>query len=168
MRRCGLREGQRGTRCQAASTTRDRLGGLDASAIAGMDAEAFKEAFAEKPAVHRFQGSMAGRVQQLAAAVVEHWGGDAGAIWRDGDPSGAEVLERLQALPGFGEQKARIFLALLGKQCGFDGAGWRDASARYGEEGAMRSVADIVDQHTLAEVRAAKRAAKAAAKGSKG
>ena len=143
---------------------RDRLGGLDASGIAHMDPEAFQAAFAEKPAVHRFPGSMAKRVQQLAVAVVEEWGGDAGAIWRDGDPDGPEVLRRLQALPGFGEQKAKIFLALLGKQAGFDGAGWADASAPYGEQGAKRSVADIVDPASLAEVRATKQAAKAAAK----
>ena len=143
---------------------RERLGRLDASDIARMDPDAFQAAFAEKPAVHRFPGSMAKRVQQLAAVVVEEWGGDAGATWRDGDPDGAEALRRPQALPGFGEQKARIFLALLGKRDGFDGAGWRDASAPYGEEGSTRSVADIVDRESLAEVRKAKQAAKAAAK----
>ena len=143
---------------------RDRLGGLDASAIARMDPEELQAAFAEKPAVHRFPGSMAKRVRQLAAVVAEQWDGDAGAIWRQGDPDGHEVLRRLQRLPGFGEQKARIFLALLGKQAGFDGAGWADASAPYGEEGAKRSVADITDAASLAEVRAAKQAAKRAAK----
>jgi uncharacterized HhH-GPD family protein len=139
---------------------RDRLDGLDASAIARMDPEAFQAAFAEKPAVHRFPGSMAKRVQQLAAVIVDEWGGDAGALWRQGDPDGPEVLRRLQALPGFGEQKARIFLALLGKRAGFAGQGWVDASAPYGEEGAKRSVADITDAESLAEVQAAKRAAK--------
>ncbi len=147
---------------------RDRLGALDASAVASMDPEAFREVFAEKPAVHRFPGSMAARVQTLARTVVEQWGGDAGAIWREGEPDGAEVLRRLQALPGFGEQKAKIFLALLGKQCGFDGAGWADAAGHYGEPGSKRSVADIVDPASLAEVRAAKQAAKAAAKAAKG
>lgn len=143
---------------------RDRLGALDASAIAAMDADALRAVFAEKPAVHRFPGSMAGRVQALATVVADEWDGDAGAIWQRGDPDGAEVLRRLRALPGFGEQKAKIFLALLGKQCGFDGAGWVDASAPYGERGSRRSVADIVDAESLAEVRAAKQAAKAAAK----
>lgn len=152
---------------------RDRLGGLDASTIATMDPDAFRAVFAEKPAVHRFPGSMAGRVQALARIVVDEWGGDAGAIWRQGSPdgaapTGAEVLRRLKALPGFGEQKARIFLALLGKQRGFAGTGWADASAPYGEEGSRRSVADIVDATSLAEVRAAKQAAKAAAKAAKG
>ncbi|SFS10099.1 uncharacterized HhH-GPD family protein [Agrococcus baldri] len=151
---------------------RDRLDGLDASAIARMDPQRFAAAFAAKPAVHRFPGSMAKRVQELAGVIVQEWGGDAGAIWRQADadgkaPSGAEVLRRLKALPGFGEQKAKIFLALLGKQAGFDGAGWADASAPYGEQGAKRSVADIVDPASLAEVRAAKQAAKAAAKAAK-
>lgn len=146
----------------------DRLGGLDASAIARMDPEEFGAAFAEKPAVHRFPGSMAARVQTLAGVIVEQWGGDAGAIWRQGEPDGPEVLRRLKALPGFGEQKAKIFLALLGKQAGFTGKGWADASAPYGEQGAKRSVADITDAASLAEVRAAKQAAKAAAKAAKG
>ena len=140
-----------------------RLGTLDPARIAAMDPEAFREVFAEKPAVHRFPGSMASRVQALATAVVEAWGGDAAAIWTRGEPSGREVLQRLQSLPGFGAQKATIFLALLGKQCGFDGDGWREAAGAYGEEGARRSVADIRDAASLAEVRAAKKAAKAVA-----
>jgi len=143
---------------------RDRLGRFDAGDIARTDPDAFQAAFAEKPAVHRFPGSMAKRVQTLAAVVVDEWGGDAGSIWRQGDPDGAEVLRRLKGLPGFGEQKAKIFLALLGKQAGFDGAGWADASAPYGEPGAKRSVADIVDAASLADVRATKQAAKRAAK----
>ncbi|HEY6799307.1 MAG TPA: HhH-GPD-type base excision DNA repair protein, partial [Agromyces sp.] len=113
---------------------------------------------------HRFPGSMAGRVQALAAAVRDDWGGDASAIWTKGDPDGAEVLARLKALPGFGDQKAKIFLALLGKQYGYDGAGWREASAPYGEDGSFRSVADIVSPDSLAKVREHKRAMKAAAK----
>ncbi|WP_347755241.1 HhH-GPD-type base excision DNA repair protein [Agrococcus sp. ProA11] len=144
-----------------------RLGRFDAAEIARMDPDSFLAAFSEKPAVHRFPGSMAKRVQALANEIVEHWGGDAGAIWRQGDPDGAEVLRRLKALPGFGEQKAKIFLALLGKRAGFDGAGWTEASDPYGEPGARRSVADIVDAESLAEVRAAKQAAKGAAKQAK-
>lgn len=145
----------------------DRIGDLDPSHIAGMEEGAFKEVMAERPAVHRFPGSMAGRVQDLARAVVDEWDGDASAIWTRGEPDGAEVLRRLQALPGFGDQKARIFLALLGKQRGFAGAGWRDAAGAYGEEGAYRSVADIVDADSLTQVRATKQAAKAAAKAAK-
>ncbi len=141
-----------------------RIGAVDASTIAGYDPDAFAEAFKTPPAVHRFPGSMATRVQALCAAVESEWGGDAAAIWTREAPSGAEVRRRLQALPGFGEQKAKIFLALLGKQYGFDGAGWREASAPYGEEGSFRSVADIVSPESLAKVREFKRAAKAAAK----
>lgn len=141
-----------------------RIGAMDAATIAGYDPEAFADAFKTPPAVHRFPGSMAGRVQQLCAAVQQEWGGDAAAIWTAGSPTGAEVLKRLKALPGFGEQKAKIFLALLGKQCGFDGDGWREASAPYGEEGSFRSVADIVSPDSLTKVREHKRAVKAAAK----
>ncbi len=107
---------------------------------------------------------MAGRVQSLCEAIVSEWGGDAAAIWRQGSPSGAEVLKRLKALPGFGEQKAKIFLALLGKQYGYSGDGWREASAPYGEDGSYRSVADIVSPESLTKVRAHKQAMKAAAK----
>ena len=139
----------------------DRLGTIDPASIAAHDPDAFKAAFSEKPAVHRFPGSMAARVQSLAAAVVDDWGGDAAAIWQDGDPDGREVLRRLKALPGFGDQKAKIFLALLGKQLGFTGDGWVEASAPYGEAGAKRSVADIVDRSSLLEVRATKQAIKA-------
>ncbi|MFC6235276.1 HhH-GPD-type base excision DNA repair protein [Leucobacter soli] len=141
-----------------------RLGEISPTAIAEADPEEFAALFAQSPAVHRFPGSMAGRVQSLARVVLEGWGGDAAAIWQKGEPDGATVLKRLKSLPGFGEQKARIFLALLGKQCGFAGAGWREAASPYGEEGSYRSVADIVSPETLSLVREAKRAAKAAAK----
>ena len=123
--------------------------------------------FEQTPAVHRYPGSMAARVQSLAQAVVDDWGGDASEIWTRGDPDGAEVLKRLKALPGFGEQKARIFLALLGKQLGLGASGWREAAGPYGEEGCHRSVADITDAESLAKVRATKQAAKAAAKAPK-
>lgn len=147
----------------------DRLGTLDPAAIARADPEEFLAVFRQSPAVHRFPGSMAARVQNLAAVVQNEWGGDATAIWtRPGDsgdaPDGAEVLRRLQQLPGFGEQKAKIFLALLGKQCGLTAPGWREAAGDYGTEGSYRSVADIVDADSLAKVREAKKAAKAKAK----
>ncbi|BDZ47225.1 HhH-GPD-type base excision DNA repair protein [Naasia aerilata] len=143
---------------------RDRLGSLDAAAIAGESEERLTEVFRTPPAVHRFPGSMASRTQALCAAIAEEWGGDASAIWTRDAPDGPEVLRRLKALPGFGEQKAKIFLALLGKQYGVDPAGWRDAAGAYGEEGSYRSVADIVDPDSLTKVRETKRAAKAAAK----
>jgi uncharacterized HhH-GPD family protein len=111
---------------------------------------------------------MAGRVQALAEIVRDEWGGDAAAIWTaptdDGSaPTGADVLLRLKGLPGFGEQKAKIFLALLGKQCGLEADGWREAAGDYGVEGSYKSVADIVDADSLARVREAKKAAKAKA-----
>jgi uncharacterized HhH-GPD family protein len=143
---------------------RDRIGGLDAATIAGYEPEAFVEVFRTSPSVHRFPGSMAARVQQLCAALVRNWDADASAIWTRDDPSGAEILSRLKALPGFGEQKAKIFLALLGKQYGVTADGWREASGDYGTEGSYRSVADIVDPNSLTRVREFKRAAKAAAK----
>ncbi len=129
------------------------------------DPDALVEVFKTTPAVHRFPGSMAARVQSLCAAIEEDWQGDAAAIWTRDDPDGATVLKRLRGLPGFGEQKAKIFLALLGKQCGFTGDGWREAAGAYGEEGSFRSVADIVSAESLARVREHKREMKAAAKG---
>ncbi|MFC8680463.1 HhH-GPD-type base excision DNA repair protein [Microbacterium ureisolvens] len=147
----------------------ERAGTLDAAALSTFDPEAFTELFKATPAVHRFPGSMAARVQALCAAVDQDWGGDASAIWtRPGAsgeaPDGATVLKRLKALPGFGEQKAKIFLALLGKQYGYAGEGWRQAAGAYGEEGSFRSVADIVSPESLTKVREYKRAMKAEAK----
>jgi uncharacterized HhH-GPD family protein len=142
----------------------DRTGSLDAATIADYDPDALIEIFKQTPAVHRFPGSMAARVQAVCAAVRDDWSDDAAAIWTQGKPDGPEVLRRLKALPGFGDQKAKIFLALLGKQCGLDAPGWREASAPYGEEGSFLSVADIVDAPSLSRVREAKKAAKAAAK----
>lgn len=151
---------------------RDRLGTLDAATIANYDPEAFVELCKQSPAVHRFPGSMAARLQELCTIIERDWGGDASAIWSAPDaagnaPSGAEVLRRLKTLPGFGEQKARIFLALLGKQRGLNADGWREASAPYGAAGSFMSVADITDADSLALVREAKKAAKAAAKAAK-
>ncbi|CAN5324031.1 HhH-GPD-type base excision DNA repair protein [soil metagenome] len=141
---------------------RERMGGrLDARAIAQHDPDEFAEICKRAPAVHRFPGSMASRIQSMCAALVSDWGGDAPALWRDAD--GAEIRRRLEALPGFGEQKAKIFLALLGKRYGVDAAGWEAASAPYGETGSYRSVADIVDPESLGKVRAFKQAAKKAA-----
>jgi len=142
----------------------DRIGSLDAKTIADYDADELEAAFRVTPSIHRYPGSMAGRTQALCAAIVEHWGGDASAIWTDGDPDGAEILKRLKALPGFGEQKAKIFLALLGKQYGVTASGWRESAGDYGLEGSFRSVADIVDPGSLGKVREFKKAAKAAAK----
>ncbi|WP_022901135.1 HhH-GPD-type base excision DNA repair protein [Humibacter albus] len=143
---------------------RERLGTLSAQAIADADPDAFAKLCATPPSVHRYPGSMAARIQAVCRAIVEDWHGEASAIWTDGSPDGAQVFKRLKALPGFGDQKARIFVALLGKQYGYDGTGWRDAAGPYGEAGSYRSVADIVDAASLARVRETKKAAKAAAK----
>jgi uncharacterized HhH-GPD family protein len=143
---------------------RARIGSIEPGAVAAYEPGAFVEVFKERPAVHRFPGSMAARVQALAETVQRDWDGNAALIWTKGDPDGNEVLHRLQQLPGFGEQKAKIFLALLGKQRGLEAPGWREAAGHYGQEGAFLSVADIVDPESLAKVRASKQAAKAAAK----
>ena len=140
----------------------DRLGGLDARLIADADPERFAAVCAQTPAVHRFPGSMAKRVQDLAREIVERYHGDTAGLWTEGDPDGLEVLRRLKALPGFGEQKARIFLALLGKQYGVTPKGWRAAAGDYGRDGTHMSIADVVDKGSLDQVRAYKKKMKAA------
>ncbi|OLT47982.1 Fe-S cluster assembly protein HesB [Saccharomonospora sp. CUA-673] len=142
----------------------ERMDGFDVHKIAETDVDAFVELCVAKPAIHRYGGSMGKRLHALARFVVDHYDGDTTALWTFGDPDGREVLKRLKALPGFGDQKARIFLALLGKQLGVTPEGWREAAGAYGEDGARRSIADVVDPNTLAEVRDFKRAQKAAAK----
>lgn len=149
----------------------DRLGDLDAERIAGYDPDKFAALCAETPAVHRFPGSMAKRIQDLARALVDEYNGDAAAVWRLGDPDGREILVRLRRLPGFGEQKARIFLALLGKQYGLTAPGWREAAGDYGQPGTHMSVADVRDKASLDQVRSFKKqmkARKASAKVAKG
>ncbi|MEU9980295.1 HhH-GPD-type base excision DNA repair protein [Streptomyces sp. NPDC050856] len=142
-----------------------RLGAddLDAHEIAAHDPEDFAALLSAKPAVHRYPGSMAKRVQQLCQYLVDEYGGDASAVWA-GVTTGGELLARLQALPGFGKQKAQIFLALLGKQYGVRPDGWREAAGAYGEAGSYRSAADITGPESLARVRAYKQEAKRAAK----
>ncbi|NLG55797.1 MAG: Fe-S cluster assembly protein HesB [Rhodococcus sp.] len=146
---------------------KQRMGSLDAEKIADADPEKFAELCAQTPAVHRFPGSMAGRIQALCRTVVDDYDGDASNLWTDGDPDGKQVLKRLKALPGFGDQKARIFLALLGKQYGATPQGWREAAGDYGTEGSRRSIADVTDEKTLHEVREFKKAAKSKAKAAK-
>ncbi|GAA3986448.1 HhH-GPD-type base excision DNA repair protein [Streptomyces marokkonensis] len=150
------------------STIARRMGAedLDAHDIAAHDPEAFTALLSDKPAVHRYPGSMAGRVQQLCRYLVETYDGDAEAVWRGVD-TGNELLKRLQELPGFGKQKAQIFLALLGKQLGVQPEGWREAAGAYGEPKCFRSVADITGPESLTRVRAHKQEMKAAAKAAK-
>ena len=145
----------------------DLLGGLDAEAIADYDPEKFAAVCAETPAVHRFPGSMAKRIQDLARVLVDDYNGDATAVWQQGNPDGREILVRLKRLPGFGDQKARIFLALLGKQYGLTAPGWQTAAGDYGKSGTFMSVADVRDPESLGKVRSHKKQMKAKAKEAK-
>ena len=145
----------------------DHLGAFGPSAIADCDPEKFAALCAEPPAVHRFPGAMAKRIQDVAREIVDRYDGDTAALWTVGDPNGGEVLRRLRALPGFGEQKAKIFLALLGKQYGVTPTGWRTAAGDYGKAGVHMSIADVVDKGSLEQVRAHKKKMKAAAKTAK-
>jgi uncharacterized HhH-GPD family protein len=141
-----------------------RLGGrLDASEIADMDPERLAQIFAARPALHRFPAANAKRVQEVCRIVVDEYGGHAAAVWTAA-ADGEDLYRRVKALPGFGEQKARIFIGLLGKQLGIEVPGWREAAGRFGQPGTFVSVADIVDRESLGRVRAYKQQMKAAAK----
>jgi uncharacterized HhH-GPD family protein len=143
---------------------KDRLAGrLDPSEIAAMDPDQLVKVFAERPALHRFPAANAKRVQDLATIIVDQYQGDAAGVW-NGARSGQELFDRVHALPGFGEQKARIFVSLLAKQLGVQPEGWREAAGKYGGDGTFMSVADIVDAESLTKVRAYKQQMKAAAK----
>jgi uncharacterized HhH-GPD family protein len=138
-----------------------------AEELAEFDPEALAAVFSERPALHRFPKAMAARTQELARLVTAGYGGDAAALWATA-PSGAELLKRVSALPGFGEVKAKIFVALLGKQLGVRPSGWREAAGSFGGEGSYVSVADITDDESLGKVRSYKQALKAAAKAKAG
>jgi uncharacterized HhH-GPD family protein len=141
-----------------------RLGhDLDARELAGFDPEALVAIFAQPPALHRFPKAMAARVQEVCRVLVERYDGDAARLWAD-LADGRELLGRLTALPGFGRQKAQIFLALLGKRFGVQPPGWREAAGHYGDPEAHRSVADVTDAESLRLVREHKQQMKAAAK----
>lgn len=140
----------------------DRMGGFDATEIADYDPDKFAALCSERPAIHRFPGSMAKRIQALAQIIVDRYDGDGAAVWTAGDPDGPELLRRLKDLPGFGEQKARIFLALLGKQYAVNPKGWRAAAGEFGKAGTHLSVADIADARSLEKVRSYKKQMKAA------
>jgi uncharacterized HhH-GPD family protein len=145
-------------------TLTQRLGrGLDAADLANRDPAELAAVFATPPALHRFPGSMAGRVQQLCRAIVTDYDGKAEQIWADVD-DGTELRKRIEALPGFGKHKAKIFVALLGKQYGVQPEGWREAAGEFGADGSLLSVADIVDDASLLKVREHKKQMKAQAK----
>ncbi|GAB3584709.1 HhH-GPD-type base excision DNA repair protein [Calidifontibacter terrae] len=141
----------------------DRLDTIDPKVIVAQDPEKFADLCSTPPAIHRYGRSMAGRVQQLAQVVVDDYDGDASRIWTTA-PDTKELLKRLKALPGFGDQKARIFASLVGKQLGVQPEGWRETIGPYAEVGSFRSVADVVDGESLQKVRDFKKQAKAAAK----
>jgi uncharacterized HhH-GPD family protein len=143
---------------------KERLGGsLDVGKIASMDPEALADIFSERPALHRFPRSMASRVQEVSRLITENYGGDASAIWNSA-ADGKELLANVRALPGFGAQKARIFIALLGKQRGLATPGWQQVSTPYSQPGTFQSVADIDSPTSLAKVRQFKQEKKAQAK----
>jgi uncharacterized HhH-GPD family protein len=142
---------------------KERLGHLDAVKIAEMDPDAFLAACTEKPAIHRFPGSMGKRAFELCTVIAEQYDGDAAKVWH-GAATGGELLARLEALPGFGKEKARIFLAVLAKRLGIRPSGWEDAAAPFSDS-VRRSVADADSPDHLQEVRAFKKAMKAKGKG---
>ena len=139
----------------------DRFGTLDPAAIAAAEPESFADLCATPPAIHRYGRSMAGRVQELARHVVDQYDGDASRVWSEAR-SGADLMKRLRALPGYGEQKAKIFTALLAKQLDVKPRGWTTVVGDYGKKG-YRSVADVVDAESLGKVRAFKKQKEAAA-----
>jgi uncharacterized HhH-GPD family protein len=142
----------------------ERFGSFDPRAIADADPEEFAALCATPPAIHRFPGSMAARLQEVARIVVDQYDGHAERIWTEA-ADGQDLARRLQALPGFGAQKARIFVALLAKQLDVRPAGWEVAAGDYALDG-FRSVADVVDAASLQKVRDFKKEKKAAAKAS--
>ncbi len=145
----------------------DRMGSFGAVEIADYDPDKFAALCSEKPAIHRFPGSMAKRIQTLAQIIVDRYDGDAAGLWTAGNPDGEELLRRIKGLPGFGDVKAQIFVALLGKQYGVTPKGWRAAAGQFGKEGTHISVADIVDAESMGQVRSYKKQLKAQAKSDK-
>jgi len=139
---------------------KERFGTLDPAAIAAADPEEFSALCAQPPAVHRYPGSMAGRIQTLASFVESEYGGQPERMWSD-VTTGQELLHRVQELPGFGRQKSQVFVALLAKQLGVRPEGWEQAAGSYSERGGFRSVADVVDSVSLERVRAFKKEQKA-------
>ncbi len=143
----------------------DRFGSLDPAAIAAADPEQFATLCSQPPAIHRYPRAMAARLQELAILVESTYGGDATRLWAEAS-TGAALLARIQRLPGFGAQKARIFVAVLAKQLNVRPDGWQAAAGDYALDG-YRSVADVVDVESLSKVREFKAQKKAAAKAAK-
>ncbi len=142
------------------ATLQTRLGHLDAARIAAMDQEAFVTVCCDKPAIHRFPASMGRRVHEMCAVLTRDFGGRGEGVW-DGVTNGDDLYARLRTLPGYGDEKARIFVALLGKRMSVRPKGWKVAAGKFGDA-TPRSVADIHDTASLGKVREWKKAAKAA------
>jgi len=144
------------------ATLEHRLGHLDPTRIAAMDVETFVSICCQKPAIHRFPGSMGKRIHAVCQALVADYRGDAANIWTD-VADADEVYRRLRALPGYGDEKAKIFVAILGKSQGVTPNGWRETAGKFGDD-VPRSVADVHDDESLGKVREWKKAQKAAKK----
>jgi uncharacterized HhH-GPD family protein len=144
------------------ATLRQRLGGLDAGTIAAMDVDDFVAVCADRPAIHRFPKSMGKRIHEMCTYLVDHHDGRADAVWLDA-ADGEDLYRRLRELPGYGEEKSKIFMAILAKRLGIAPAGWEEAAAPFSDE-QPRSVADVASEETLQQVRAWKQAMKAAKK----
>ncbi|HSB85326.1 MAG TPA: HhH-GPD-type base excision DNA repair protein [Ilumatobacteraceae bacterium] len=142
------------------ATLRARLGHLDASRIAAMEQDEFVAVCCAKPAVHRFPAAMGRRIHDLCSTLTERFGGRGEQVWAD-VATGEELYSRLRSLPGYGDEKARIFVAILGKRFEVRPTGWQQAAGKFGDD-TPRSVADITDTTTLGKVREWKKAAKAA------
>jgi uncharacterized HhH-GPD family protein len=144
------------------ATLKQRLGHLDPKKIAAMDLDEFVSICCEKPAIHRFPGSMGKRIHAVSEALVAEYKGNAVNIWKGVDDA-HEVYRRLRALPGYGDEKSKIFIAILAKTQGVELSGWREAAGKFGDD-APRSVADVHDEVSLGKVREWKKAQKAAKK----
>jgi uncharacterized HhH-GPD family protein len=148
------------------ATLKQRLGHLDARKIAAMPVDDLVAVCAQKPAIHRFPAAMGKRIHELCVVLAEQYDGRGEGVWKDAG-SGEELFRRLRALPGFGEEKARIFLALLAKRFGVRPSGWEGFAGPFAD-GTPRSVADVDGPETLARVRDWKKAQKAAKKDKQG
>ena len=142
---------------------KERLGGeIDAARIASMPVEELELVFKGPPALHRFPGSMAKRTHQVCQHLIEHHGGRAEDLW-EGAADAQDLFRRLTALPGYGKEKAKIFMAMLAKRFAIQPTGWEEVAAPF-SDAERRSIADVESPETLLQVRAWKKAMKAQGK----
>lgn len=142
------------------ATLADRLGGLDAADIAAMDVDDFVAVCAQKPAIHRYPAAMGKRIHQVCGIVADTYDGDASRIWT-GASDAADLEDRLRSLPGYGDEKAKIFIAILAKRFGQRISGWTEVAAPFSDD-EPRSVADVDSPESLDRVRSWKKMMKAA------